>query len=144
MKGTALHRKNSSRTRDFARSQREEPTRAEALFWQAVRSRRFTGLKFKRQMAIGPFIADFCCFEHKLIVELDGEPHETLEARTRDAVRTAFLKREGYRVLRFPNERVLGNLEFVLREIASVLGLVGLPSSDPALPGHLLPRGEKE
>jgi very-short-patch-repair endonuclease len=144
MKGTALHRKNSFRTRDFARSQREESTRAEALFWQAVRSRRFAGLKFKRQMAIGPFIADFCCFEHKLIVELDGEPHETLEARTRDAVRTSFLKREGYRVLRFPNERVLGNLEFVLREITETIGLAGLPSSDPASPGHLLPRGEKE
>ena len=144
MRSLALHRKNSSRTRDFARGQREEPTRAEALFWQVVRNRRFAGLKFKRQMAIGPFIADFCCFEHKLIVELAGEPHETLEARTRDAVRTAFLKGEGYRVLRFPNERVLGNLEFVLREIASVLGLAGLPSSDPASPGHLLPRGEKE
>ena len=144
MKGTALHRKNSSRTRDFARGQRDEPTRAEALFWQAVRNRRFMALKFKRQMAIGPFIADFCCFKHKLVIELDGETHESLEARTRDVIRTAFLKGEGYRVLRFPNERVLGNFEFVLREVASVLGLAGLPSSDPASPGHLLPRGEKE
>ena len=144
MKGTALHRRNSSRTRDLARDQRGEPTRAEALFWQAVRNRRFAGLKFKRQMAIGPYVADFCCFEQKLIVELDGEPHETLEARTRDAIRTAFLKGEGYRVLRFPNERVLGNLEFVLREIASALCLARHPSSDPASPGHLLPRGEKD
>ena len=114
------------------------------MFWQAVRNRRFAGLKFKRQMAIGPFIADFCCFEHKLTVELDGEPHESIEARTRDVRRTAFLRAEGYRVLRFPNERVLGNLDFVLREIGSVLGLAGLPSSDPAAPGHLLPPGEKE
>ena len=144
MKGTALHRKNSSRVRDFARGQRDEPTRAEALFWQAVRNRRFAGLKFKRQMAIGPFIADFCCFEHRLIVELDGAPHESLEAQTKDATRTAFLKREGYKVLRFPNERVLGSLELVLGEIGRVLDLAGLPSSDPALPGHLLPRGEKE
>ncbi|CAH1674819.1 putative Ribonuclease P [Hyphomicrobiales bacterium] len=143
MKGTTLHRKNSSRARDFARGQREEPTRAEMLFWQAVRNRRFAGLKFKRQMAIGPFVADFCCFEYKLIVELDGEPHETLDARTRDAVRTTFLKAEGYQVLRFSNERVLGNLEFVLRKIAAFLDLAGLPSSDPASPGHLLPRGEK-
>lgn len=144
MRGTTLLRKNSSRTRDFAREQRNEPTRAEALFWQAVRNRRFADLKFKRQMAVGPFIADFCCFEHKLIVELDGEPHESLEARAKDALRSAFLKQEGYRVLRFSNERVLGNLEFVLREIANVLGLAGLPSSDPAAPGHFLPRGEKE
>jgi len=139
-----LQRKNSSRALAFARDQRQEPMRAEALFWQAVRNRRLAGLKFKRQIAIGPFIADFCCFEHKLIVELDGEPHESTEAKVKDAVRSAFLMREGYRVLRFSNERVLGSLELVLREIASHLDLAGLPSSDPALPGHLLPRGEKE
>lgn len=139
-----LERKNSSKTLSFARDQRQEPTRAEAALWQAVRGRRFAGLKFKRQMAIGPFIADFCCFEHRLIVELDGEPHETDEARERDRRRDAFLRSEGYRVLRFSNERVLGNLEFVLREIAEHVGLAGRPSSDPASPGHLLPQGEKE
>jgi very-short-patch-repair endonuclease len=139
-----VERKNTTGTLSFARGQRREPTRAEAIFWQAVRGRRFAGLKFKRQMAIGPFIADFCCFELRLIVELDGEPHETDEARERDRRRDAFLRDEGYRVLRFSNERVLGNLEFVLREIAERIGLAGRPSSDPASPGHLLPRGEKE
>ncbi|MDR6873323.1 type I restriction enzyme R subunit [Bosea sp. BE125] len=138
-----LERKNSPETLDFARQQRGKPTRAEAAFWQVVRGRRFNDLKFKRQVAIGPFIADFCCFEHRLIVELDGEPHQTDEAKLKDASRDVFLRREGYKVLRFPNERVLGNLEFVLREIADMIGLAGLPSSDPASPGHLLPRGEK-
>ncbi|PZR89854.1 MAG: UDP-N-acetylenolpyruvoylglucosamine reductase [Stutzerimonas stutzeri] len=108
-----------------------------------MRGRRFAGLKFKRQMAIGPFIADFCCFEGRLIVELDGEPHETDEARERDRRRDAFLRSEGYQVLRFSNERVLGNLEFVLREIAEHVGLAGRPSSDPASPGHLLPEGRR-
>lgn len=139
-----MERKNTTETLSLARGQRREPTRAEAAFWQAVRSRRFANLKFKRQMAIGPFVADFCCFEHRLIVELDGEPHATEEARVRDARRDAFLHREGYRVLRFANERVLGNLEFVLREIADVLGLAVLPSSVSASRSHLLPRGEKE
>ena len=139
-----MERKNTTGTLSFARDQRQEPTRAETAFWQAVRGRRFAGLKFKRQLAIGPFIADFCCFEHRLIVELDGEPHATDEAQKRDARRDAFLRHEGYRVLRFSNERVLGNLEFVLREIAEHVGLAGRPSSDPASPGHLLPRGEKE
>ncbi len=139
-----MERKNTTGTLSFARGQRREPTRAEAIFWQAVRGRRFAGLKFKRQMAIGPFIADFCCFELRLIVELDGEPHETDEARERDRRRDTFLRDEGYRVLRFSNERVLGNLEFVLREIAEHVGFAGRPSSDPASPGHLLPRGEKE
>jgi very-short-patch-repair endonuclease len=139
-----VERKNTTGTLSFARDQRREPTRAEAAFWQAVRNRRFGNLKFKRQMAIDPFIADFCCFELRLIVELDGEPHETDEARERDRRRDAFLRDEGYRVLRFSNERVLGNLEFVLREIAEHVGFAGRPSSDPASPGHLLPRGEKE
>ncbi|TCR61869.1 endonuclease domain-containing protein [Bosea sp. BK604] len=139
-----LERKNSPEALAFARDQRRQPTRAEAAFWQAVRGRRFNGLKFKRQMAIGPFIADFCCFEHRIIVELDGEPHLTQEAKARDAQRDAFLRREGYRVLRFANDRVLGNLDFVLREIADVLGLAGLPSSVSASRSHLLPRGEKE
>ncbi|CAN7288113.1 endonuclease domain-containing protein [Bosea sp. LjRoot237] len=139
-----MERKNTTDTLSFARDQRRQPTRSELAFWQAVRNRRFAGLKFKRQMAIGPFIADFCCFEHRLIVELDGEPHATDEARAHDARRDAFLQREGYLILRFPNERVLGNLEFVLREIAERIGLAGRPSSDPASPGHLLPRGEKE
>lgn len=138
-----MERKNTPETLAFARGQRSHPTRAEAAFWQAVRNRRFNGLKFKRQMAIGPFIADFCCFEQRLIIELDGEPHESLDARRRDAARSAFLAREGYRVLRFANDRVLGNLEFVLREIADSVGLASHPSSDPASPGHLLPRGEK-
>ncbi|RYE78177.1 MAG: DUF559 domain-containing protein, partial [Hyphomicrobiales bacterium] len=70
-------------------------------------------------------------------------PHETDEARGRDARRDAFLRHEGYRVLRFSNEGVLGNLEFVLREIAEYVGLAGRLSSDPAWPGHLLPQGEK-
>ncbi len=134
-----LERKNAAETLGFARDQRRQPTRAEAIFWQAVRNRRFANLKFKRQIAIGPFVADFCCYEHHLIVELDGEPHATDEARARDARRDAFLRLEGYLVLRFANERVLGNLEFVLREIADRIGLAGLPSSDPASPGHLLP-----
>lgn len=138
-----LERKNSSQTLSFARDQRRQPTRAEATFWQAVRGRRFANLKFKRQIAIGPFVADFCCHEFRLIVELDGEPHETDEARERDRRRDGFLRREGYRVLRFPNERVLGNLDFVLREIADVLGLAVLPSSVSASRSHLLPRGEK-
>ena len=138
-----LERKNTPKTLDFARDQRRAPTRAEVAFWQAVRDRRFNNLKFKRQMAVGPFIADFCCFEYSLIIELDGEPHDSDKARVKDAARTAFLECEGYRVLRFPNHRVLGNLEFVLREIGDLIGLARRPSSDPALPGHLLPRGEK-
>ena len=144
LKGEApLQRRNSTPTRDFARGQRRELTRAEALFWQAVRGRRFRDLKFKRQLAIGPYIADFCCFEQRLIVELDGEPHDDPEQRLHDLQRDAFLRRQGYLVLRFANEEVLTGLELVLRQIEERPALARRPSSDPAAPGHLLPRGEK-
>ena len=123
------------------------------MFWQAVRGRRFGGLKFKRQMAIGPYIADFCCFEQRLIVELDGEPHEDAQQRCHDAQRDSVLRSQGYLILRFTNDIVLTGLELVLREIdqrlafarhlASVPAAPGRPSSDPASRGHLLPRGEK-
>jgi very-short-patch-repair endonuclease len=139
-----LQRRNSTPTRDFARVQRREPTRAEAMFWQAVRGRRFSNLKFKRQLAIGPYIADFCCFDHRLIVELDGEPHSDPEQRLHDLRRDAFLRGQGYLVLRFTNEQVLTGLELVLRQVDERLALARRPSSDPASPGHLLPRGEKE
>ena len=140
----ALKRRNSSSKRDFARDQRKEPTRAESLFWQAVRNRRFRSLKFKRQLAIGPYIADFCCFEQRLIVELDGEPHDEIAQRLHDLRRDQFLRGEGYRVIRFTNDQVLTGLELVLRQLEERLALAWHPSSDPASPGHLLPRGEKD
>ena len=65
------------RLRAFAREQRQSYTRAEDTFWQQVRGRRFHGLKFRRQVPIPPYIADFLCASARLIVELDGEPHET-------------------------------------------------------------------
>jgi very-short-patch-repair endonuclease len=56
----------------FARSMRKAPTEAEAALWRIVRNRRFSGYKFKRQVPIGGYIADFVCFEARLIVEADG------------------------------------------------------------------------
>ncbi len=102
------------RLRDFAKGQRRERTKAEDLFWQQVRAGRFRGLKFRRQAPIPPFIADFLCASARLIVELDGEPHEAEERRRRDAKRDAWLKAQGFEVLRFPNDQVLTNLGAVL------------------------------
>lgn len=112
-----LKRLNSPDTRDFAREQRGMPTRAEELVWNALRARRFNGLKFKRQMPIGRYVADFCCFERRLIVELDGDVHDSEEARRRDGVRDAWLRAEGYQIVRLQNELVLGNLDIALAKI---------------------------
>ncbi len=83
--------------------------------WKLLRDRRLGGLKFRRQMPIAQYIADFCCPAAKLIVELDGGVH-VLRAKS-DAVRDAWLTKAGFLVLRFPNEAVLGKPDQVLEAI---------------------------
>ena len=98
-------------------------TRAEAVLWRELRAGRFAGCKFRRQVPIGPYIADFVCFAARLIVELDGEPHDKPEQIEHDGRRDAWLKSQDLRVLRFKNEIVLGNANLVLRPIAEALRL---------------------
>lgn len=98
-----------------ARQMRHEPTEAEAKLWSGLRAGRLNGFKFRRQVPIGPFIADFVCPAAKLIVELDGSQHA--EQQGYDARRTEFLVSEGYRVLRFWNHDVLGSCSDVLEAI---------------------------
>ena len=105
--------------RDFARGLRRRQTDAERRLWARLRDRRLLGAKFTRQMPIGPYIADFCCREMKLIVELDGGQHAARVAH--DAGRTAFLQALGYRVLRFWDNEALANTNGVLQRIAEAL-----------------------
>ena len=81
-----------------ARQMRSEMTQPERELWTALRAKRFAGVKFTRQVVIGPYIADFVCRSRKLIIELDGATHDDA---SRDVQRTAFLEAQGYRVLRF-------------------------------------------
>lgn len=93
-------------------------TDAERRLWSVLRSRRLLGYKFRRQHPIGPFIADFACIGHKLIVEADGGQHDE---NTTDKRRTAWLKREGWRVVRFWNNDILTNPNGVAQVIARAL-----------------------
>jgi very-short-patch-repair endonuclease len=92
-------------------------TDAERALWNELRGRRFADHKFKSQWTVGPFVADFCCWERRLVVEVDGGQH-TEEA---DAARTAALNAMGYRVVRFWNNDVLTNMDGVLQTILSAL-----------------------
>lgn len=103
---------------DRARLLRKNATDAETLLWYRLRARRL-GYKFRRQHRILGYIADFSCFERRLIVELDGGQH--LERVAYDACRTAKLERVGYRVLRFWNDEVLQQTEAVLEAILLAL-----------------------
>jgi very-short-patch-repair endonuclease len=94
---------------------RFDPTPAEVKLWARLRAHRLGGVGFRRQHAIGQYIADFCAPSKMLIIELDGSQH--LEQREYDEERTAFLESKGYRVLRFYNSDVLSHIEQVLSVI---------------------------
>ena len=120
-----------------SREMRKFATEAERLLWGKLRNRRLEGFKFRRQCWIGNYIAGFACVEAKLVVEADGSQHG--EKEEYDVRRDAYLKREGYRVIRFWNNDVTGNLDGVLEAIRAAL-FERVPSpSHPASPGGPLP-----
>ena len=131
-----------------ARSMRRELTPAERLLWARLRGGRLAGFKFRRQMWLCGYIADFACAEAKLVVEADGSQHG--EAEEYDVRRSAALAREGFRTLRFWNSDIFENLDGVLVTISEALSSASgedssreepsLPSpSPPAAPGGPLP-----
>jgi very-short-patch-repair endonuclease len=98
----------------IARELRQRETPAEVILWEAIRNRRLDRLKFRRQhpIAAAAYVADFLCYEHKLIIELDGGIHR--EQQDEDLIRQDNLQSLGYRVLRFTNEQIYQSLEDVL------------------------------
>ena len=98
------------RNTDRARSLRQAATPAERHLWSVLRNSTL-GAKFSRQMPLGPYFADFLCRDLKLVIELDGMSHET--RADHDRARDAWMAAQGYRVLRFVNADVGGNVEGV-------------------------------
>ena len=136
------HRFVDRRTRGFANGQRRVATAAETLLWRDLRDRRCGGFEFRRQMPIGPHIVDFVCLDGRLIVELDGRPHDDPSQARHDERRDRWLEAQGFRVLRLANDSLCaGAGELVLNDIREALRRD--PSSDPASQGHLLPQREK-
>ena len=124
-----------------ARQLRKATTPAERLLWNALRNSSFTGLKFRRQHPVGCYVADFCCMQEKLIIELDGDSHDFSEQK--DKERTAALNQEGYRVIRFSNADVFDNLDGVLMMIARTLNIDWKTVGNPKRPHpNPLPEGE--
>ncbi|CAN5276759.1 endonuclease domain-containing protein [soil metagenome] len=102
-----------------AKQMRANPTPAEHRLWLALRADRFEGQQFTRQTIIAPYIVDFASKAAKLIIEIDGDTHSAEDRY--DARRTEFLETLGYRVIRFANHDVLGNIDGVLSSIAQIL-----------------------
>jgi very-short-patch-repair endonuclease len=96
---------------------RQDQTHAEKTLWQALRDGKLDGPKFRRQYRIGRYFADFACVKLKLVVELDGGVHDDDENDLKDQFREEEIEQLGWFVLRFRNEKVIGDLYGVLADI---------------------------
>jgi len=105
----------------IARALRQRQTGAEEDLWRQLRGRRLDGWKFRRQMPIGPFVADFACLDARLVVELDGD-HHAAQAGS-DAERRRFIEAQGFFEIRFDNDDVRGRPGWVLQEIRRALDI---------------------
>jgi 5-methyltetrahydrofolate--homocysteine methyltransferase len=107
--------------KDYAKTMRSKPTKAESLMWDVLSGKKLDRYKFRRQHIIGNFIVDFMCLRENLIVEIDGLIHQLPDNKTSDQERELWLENEGYRVIRFTIDEVLSNLDKVLKEIREQL-----------------------
>ena len=108
----------SHRLTAHARALRKAQTDAERLLWRHLRAHRLRDIKFRRQYPIGTYIVDFLCMQSRLVIELDGRQHlDNIDEQIRDA----WLVQNGFRVLPFWNNEVLGNFDGVLTAIEQTL-----------------------
>ena len=112
----------SQRQRTFVKNMRASLTEAEKRLWWALRHRmELRNTHFRRQVAIGPYIADFCCLGCRLVIEADGGQHYSDEAERRDGERSRMLAEHGFEVLRFTNTAILADMESVIATIFAVV-----------------------
>ncbi len=114
-----------------ARWMRANPTEAERRLWAILRDRRLAAFKFRRQQIIAPYIVDFVCLPERLIIEADGSQHAD---NKNDARRDAFLRRQGFRLLRCWNNQVLGEAEAVAAAIFAALAVPHPPTASRRAP----------
>ena len=120
---------------DLAKYNRQHQTAAEEKLWNELRNRKLAGFKFRRQHPIEAYIPDFVCLEKKLVVEVDGGYHDNDEQMKIDELRTKTLAKNNFHLVRFTNEQVLYNTEWVLEEIKK--SLLAEPNSPSPLEREL-------
>ncbi|WP_320198359.1 endonuclease domain-containing protein [Agrobacterium sp. rho-13.3] len=101
------------KTRRRAKILRREMTKAERIMWDILRDFRPRGARFRRETPIGPYIADFAWLSARVVVEVDGDSHETAQGRRHDTSRDAFLASQGFTVLRFDNRQIIDNPDYI-------------------------------
>lgn len=107
--------------KELKEERKKNPTEAEKILWDALKGKNLGGYKFRREHIIDEYIVDFLCLSKRLIIEVDGGYHNDPKVKEADAFRTEFLENLGYRIIRFTNDEVLGNLEGVLENIQKEL-----------------------
>ncbi|WP_236017266.1 vitamin B12 dependent-methionine synthase activation domain-containing protein [Roseivirga sp. E12] len=109
------------RLKEFVRELKKKETLAESVLWERLRNKQLDGYKFRRQHIIGQYIADFVCLTRALVVEVDGGIHQLPDVAENDEVRTAWLEEQGFSVIRFTNDEVLADIDWVESEIKTAL-----------------------
>ena len=134
--------------KEFADELRKNQTKAEGILWECLKNKQLEEYKFRRQHIIGQYIADFVCLKKRVIIEVDGKIHQLPENMESDEIRTAWLIEKGFKVIRFSNEQVIGDidntLETILKElnknsaIGVALGGEASPSGTGGAAGKIL------
>ena len=104
----------SPKLKTLARKLRNQSTQSEIKLWHQLRNKQFHGYRFHRQKPLLNFIADFYCYELKLVIELDGYTHDFEESIIKDEFKTEKLESYGLTVLRYSDDEVMNNLEGVM------------------------------
>jgi very-short-patch-repair endonuclease len=104
-----------------AQELRHQPTPAENARWRRIRNRQVGGAKFRRQHTVEGFVVDFVCIEQRLILEVDGEIHNTIDQQAYDREREAILEGHGFSIIRFTNDEVLHSTDSVVARIIETL-----------------------
>ncbi len=111
-----------------ARKLRRDMSLPEALVWQRLRGA-VTGMKFRKQHPIGPYVVDFYCSKARLVIEIDGEAHSRGDAPARDERRDAFVIENGYRLLRIAAVEVLRDVDAA---VAAIVAFAEAPLHRPS------------
>jgi len=132
--------RRKAKLRELAKAMRAEPTEAEHRLWQLLRAHRFSSYKFRRQEPLDFYVVDFVCFAKRLIIELDGAQHAESKS---DARRDAYLRSQGFRIVRIWNNELFTNEEGVAELIWSAPQTPPLPAQ-PAAELSLSRGGERD
>lgn len=101
---------------EWARENKKHQTEAECVLWEHLRAKRL-GKKFNRQHVIEQYIVDFVCLEEKLVIEVDGGYHSQPQQKVLDKQRSEHLEAMGFTVIRFDNDKIIEEIDKVLKEI---------------------------